>query len=112
MALAAGDLRHVITIQVKAETTDEFGGPVFTWTDFAFGVRCKIVPLTGKESIVAQAEMSQARTRFLMRYLPGVGPDMRIVDDAGQVHEILYVANVKGEGRELEILAKAWVNEG
>lgn len=112
MTLAAGTLRHAVDIQSKTEATDEYGGQVFEWTTVMAGVRCKVIPVSGKEMISAGAEQSQIRTRFMMRYREGIAPTMRIVDKAGEVHEIVSVIDVDGMGRDLEIVTKAWVNEG
>lgn len=110
LALAAGDLRHVISIQAKIETTDLYGGQIFTWANVAAGVRCKKTPLSGKEKMQSRAEYSEISTRFRMRYRSGVTPAMRIVESTGEVHEIISVANIDGMNRELEILAKSLVN--
>ena len=112
MAVAAGDLRHSIDIQLKVETTDEeYGGKVFSWSTVISGVRCKVVPVSGKEMITAGAEQSQIRTRFFMRYRYGVTSAMRVVDKSGDIHEIVSVVDVDGQGRFLEVVTKAWVGD-
>ena len=110
LALAAGDLRHVISLQTKTTATDEFGGDVFTWEDTVTGVRCKKTPLSGKERMQSKAEYSEITTRFRLRYRTGITPAMRIVESTGEVHEIISVVDIDGRKRELEILAKSLVN--
>lgn len=110
LATAAGDLRHVVSIQSRAPGEDSFGGEIMVWTTIMTGVRCKKVPVSGREQMRAAAEYSEVRTRFRLRYREGISPDMRVVEASGITHEIISVINIDGLNRELELLTKAYVD--
>ena len=102
--IRAGELRHIIEIQERTESTDGYGGKLFTWTEFAT-VRAKFAPIKGRELTAAKAEYSEGTVRFYIRYLSGVTAKMRIIYN-GQVYEIkAQPINTEGMNRELEILA-------
>jgi len=110
--LAAGELRHTITIQGKTlSPVNEYGEQAPVWSDFATGIRCKKVQMSGKEIIIAGAEKSSLQTRFFIRAIPGIDDSMRVIDSDGGVNEIISIIDSGGLGRELEILTKAWVDE-
>lgn len=108
--IAAGELRHVITIQERAETTDAYGGTVYIWSDFAT-VRAKVQPLRGRELIAAQAAQNQTTVKFYIRYLAGIDSTMRLVWD-GNNYDIEPPVDVNGQGRVLEIMAKTGMSTG
>jgi SPP1 family predicted phage head-tail adaptor len=111
IALAAGAMRQVITIQNKTVVTDAtYGGTTETWFDFAADVRAKREPLSGKELLVAGAEQGIMKVRFRTRWLAGVEPAMRIVHD-DKYYDIISVVDVDGLNRELDILTK-WRADG
>lgn len=109
--IPAGELRHVISIQARTSSTDEYGGTVFTWADYASNVRAKKSPLRGRQVVSAASEKVEATDVFSIRYIDGVEDTMRIVCD-GQYHDIVHIADVKGMGRVLEITTKTGASTG
>jgi SPP1 family predicted phage head-tail adaptor len=108
--LRTGRLRHKIIIQYRTATTDEYGGPVQVWTDYAT-VTAGVDSLSGREFLAAQAAQSEASVRFNMRYVAGVDAEMRIVYN-GKFHNILNITDPEERHRELIILTTQGVNEG
>lgn len=109
--MRAGPLRHKVTIQHRTASTDEYGGQIQTWSDFASNVGASINNLSGREFLAAQAAQSEASVRFTMRYVAGVDARMRIVYK-GKFHNILNITDPEERHRELIILTTEGVNEG
>lgn len=103
--IRAGKLRQVITYQAKAQTVDEYGGPVETWSDFAT-VRASVAPLIGKDMLSSMAAQSTAEMRINHRYLAGVTSAMRIVWEGLEYEIVGEPANVHGLSREIEVMAR------
>lgn len=79
MAIRAGKLRHLVTIQAPSETRDACGGEIPNgWTDFAT-VWASVEPLQGREYLAAAGVEARATTRIRIRYLAGVTAAMRVV---------------------------------
>lgn len=77
--LAAGRLRHRITLQSKGTPTrDAMGGEVITWTDVAT-VPAEVAALSGRALIAAQQAQSEVTTRITLRYRADIQPDWRIL---------------------------------
>lgn len=98
MSIAAGRLRHRVTIEQKVITRDpDTGAPITTWQPFATDIAAEVVPLSAKEFIAAQAMQSQVSARITLRYRPGLLAAMRITF-RGQVYNIAGVLpdNVSG----------------
>ena len=78
LLLAAGDLRHSITIQQPSTTRDVAGQPVSTWTN-VLTTRAKIEGTTSntyKELVADGAIASQATDVFTLRW-PGSSIDLK-----------------------------------
>ena len=103
--IRAGKLRQVITYQAKTVTTDAYGGPVETWSDFAT-VRASVAPLIGKDMMASMAAQSTAEMRINHRYLPGITSAMRIMWDGAEYEIVGEPANVHGLSREIEVYAR------
>lgn len=73
--LRAGELRHLVELQEKAEGPgrDEYGKPTFTWTTRA-KCWCKIEQLTANEQLIAQQQNSQATHKIATRWMSSVHP--------------------------------------
>lgn len=98
MSIAAGRLRHRVTIEQKVITRDPDTGAVIPgWQPFATDVAAEVVPLSAKEFIAAQAMQSQVTTRITIRYVTGLLASMRITF-RGQVYNIAGILpdNVSG----------------
>lgn len=103
--MQAGKLRHRLAIQQKSVTRDDHGGEVVSWTAFAT-VWGEYRPLRGREYEAMRAAQAEITVRFVIRYLVGVNPAMRIVHD-DVPHDIIEVIDVGGRKRELELLCRA-----
>jgi SPP1 family predicted phage head-tail adaptor len=78
MALAAGKLRHRVTIQEQVETRDSSGDVLIEWEDFAV-VWAAVEPLSVREFISAQSMQSQIVARITVRYRDDLTATMRIL---------------------------------
>jgi SPP1 family predicted phage head-tail adaptor len=108
--IRAGRLRHKILLQRKAMTTDDYGGPVETWTDFSTPW-ASVEPLSGRELANAQAVNAETTTKITMRYLAGVTAADRIIFE-GRFYNIQSVIDEEMRHRQLVILASEGLNEG
>lgn len=108
--MQVGLYRHIVAFQRKNESTDEYGGDVFSWSTFAT-TWARVRPLQGRDLIASESERNEAKVRFNCRFVAGVVPAMRIVWQ-GRNHEIISVADINGMGRELEILTREGMSEG
>jgi len=80
MTLAAGRLRHRITIQSPVTRQDPTSGTVSTrWKDFASDVPAAIEPLSVREFIASQQMQSAVSARITIRYRTGLTAQMRIL---------------------------------
>lgn len=80
MTLAAGRLRHRISIQKPKNTQDPATGNIVTrWIDVATDVPAAIEPLSVREFIASQQMQSEISTRIVIRFREGLTADMRIL---------------------------------
>ena len=101
----AGELRHRITLQKFATTTDADGFVVQDWVDVAT-VWAAVENLHGREYWEAATVQAENTLKFTIRYRPDVTNDMRIVF-RGQTYEITAIDNIKYRNEFLEIKAVA-----
>lgn len=77
---AAGTLRHKVFIQERVDELDEVGSPVDAWQEIAT-VWASIGDFSGREYLeAAQALINQTSTNILVRYRPGLFPEMRLIE--------------------------------
>ncbi|MEF2074352.1 phage head closure protein [Consotaella aegiceratis] len=79
--MRAGELDRTIVIQSYANTVDEYGTPVETWTDFSPPVRAQIVQQSTDEFLASYGESDNFAVVFRIRWLSGVTTDHRVVYD-------------------------------
>lgn len=113
--MRANELRHSIQIQSKSEDRDEYGQPKTVWTTFAT-LRAKIIPVSGRERMAAQATRAEISSIVSIRY------QARFSDPiAMAAHRILYksrILNIAGcrdideMHFEIEISCSEGVNDG
>jgi SPP1 family predicted phage head-tail adaptor len=78
--MRAGLLRHRIDIQSLGLTQDtDTGEMVEGWVTTWAKVPASVRPLSARDLIAAQAGQSEATSRIVIRYRPGVLPTMRIL---------------------------------
>lgn len=74
--MRAGRLRNRVTLQEKSVMLSAEGEETITWVNVAT-VWAGIEPASGREYGIASAEYAEVTTRIVMRYRPGVVPEMR-----------------------------------
>lgn len=107
----AGDLRHRVAIQERVEEQDEDSGAIFwTWEtvndergDWS-SLAAQKLPLSAREFEAAAAIQAQVSTRFVMRWMTGVAPKMRLVHD-GKTYDINGVMEDQDTGRDYMTLS-------
>lgn len=109
--IAAGSLRHRVTLQEQVHTVGEYGEISLTWTDVA-EVWADVHPLSVREFIASQAVQNQVSTRIVIRYRDDVTPDMRIAYK-GKIYGIEGVLPDPFSGTEyLTLACSSGVNNG
>jgi SPP1 family predicted phage head-tail adaptor len=89
--LAAGKLRHRVTLQSKGTPTrDAMGGEVVTWTTVDT-VWAEVRPLSGRALIAAKQAKSEVTASITLRHRDDISPDWRVVhgSDTYDVHAII-----------------------
>lgn len=107
--IRAGDLRHSVTIERRSSTQDAAGEPVRTWTLVATR-RAAIKRLPGSEVFSAQQNQGRVPTVFLLRWLSGVLPAMRLTS-GGKVYNITSARDPDGRLEMLEVVCEELVEE-
>lgn len=98
--MRAGKLDRVITIQRSTYEVDEYGTPVFAWTDLAT-LRAQIVQASTEEFIRGWGVSDETVIIFRTRFLDGVILADRIVYE-GENHNIKEIKEI-GRRRGLEM---------
>lgn len=116
--MEAGLLRHRIDIQQLATDTsgdlpqDEHGDPELTWATWATGVPAQKVVGQSREGATGDVIVSEWKTRFRIRWRPGLVPTMRILHGS-DVWNIAGIEPDNDSGRDFVWLpVTAGVNDG
>lgn len=116
--MKAGLLRWPITIQQKTSTKNTTTGEVtYTFSDFA-SVRADIQPVSRKgsrsawEGVIAEQVKPQKVAQFVIRYIPGVTEQMRIVDTAGLFWDIKAIIDEETRNRTLYLISEYGLDNG
>jgi SPP1 family predicted phage head-tail adaptor len=97
----------VVTVDSNGEATEE-------WTD-SFGgqeISASIEPLSGRELVAAQQVHSRVTTRIIVRYRPGILPEMRIVHRGVLYNIEAVVPDAESGYRHATLLCYSGTNEG
>lgn len=99
--LQAGKLRHRVTLQRQAETQDSAtGAVVVSWQNVAT-VWAAIEPVSAREFIASQSEVSRVTTRITIRYRSDITSKMRLYHSAKDAfYNIEGVLSDKDSGLE------------
>jgi SPP1 family predicted phage head-tail adaptor len=100
----AGQLDRRVRLQSFTTTTDEWGEIIETWVDLATVWAARRIE-SGREVFESGQEQAVVDTRFLIRYLPGIEPRMRLIDGAW-TYDILAVLP-RGREAGLELVCRA-----
>lgn len=103
MVIRAGKLRNKIVIQQNTPSTDSFGERDASWSTFAT-VWADIKPLTSREYWDAVQVNAESTLKFVIRYLSGVTPKMRISWDS-RIFNIESIINVDERNKMIVLLA-------
>ena len=84
--LEAGKLRHRLQIQTPVESQNQAtGDSEITWT--AIGVVwADISPISAREFVASETEVSKVTTRITIRYTQDVKPKMRLYHQAKDIY--------------------------
>ena len=99
-----GRLRHLISIQYRIKSQNEFGEVVENWMELT-KAWAEIKPIKSNEYFAAFKERAEVTHRVVMRYVEGIKPSMRI-EAKGRVFEIVGIRNYFERDEYLEIMAK------
>lgn len=118
--IQAGMLREVIVIQSPVEIQDSLGQLDIAYETLYEDVRAQIVPLSGREYITAKQVMADVTTRMMIRRIPNVTPNCRIVrtittDDpvTVEVYDVLAVLPDAESGQQyLTLMCVQRIAEG
>lgn len=100
----AGDLRHKIVVKQREITVDENGKPHEDWVTFK-EVFAKVKNLHGREFWEARAVNAETTVKFVVRFIVGLLPDMRI-EFGGKFYEIIAIDDIEYKKRWMEIKGK------
>lgn len=103
MALAAGDLRHLVQIQKPQSYQDQSTGEPRTRWKMVVQVYAQIVPASAREFIAANATQSEVNGRIVIRARSDVDATMRVVHK-GKAYQILGVLADPVSGMEYQTL--------
>lgn len=96
--IAAGRLRHIVSIERQVEIIDSNGDHHREW-QYVTSLRAEIRPLSGRELLMAQQVQSQVSVNIVARYREDVDASMRIKNN-GTIYNILAVIHDPESGRE------------
>jgi len=105
--MKAGKLRHRITIQKATEAPNEYGEMVQTWGTFAT-VSAAYYPLKGMELVAAQTINPRVSGDWVIRYLKGITPKMRILFES-RIFLIDGITDTEERHIEMRIRTEEWV---
>jgi SPP1 family predicted phage head-tail adaptor len=97
--MKAADLTELLTLEQDVVAEDALGGQGKTPEDVD-AVWAKVLPLSSREALQAQATQSVVTTRIRMRYRDDLVPTMRLRREDGTVFEIVGVR---------ELVARQWL---
>jgi SPP1 family predicted phage head-tail adaptor len=125
MTLAAGRLRHRVSLQQLTPVLDSDGdviqdmntGEVARIWSTLTDLWAAIEPLSGKEFIQSQAYQSKVTGRVVIRWTPGINAGMRFVHQRDLIPDLFYnieaVLPDRDSGMEyMTCLVSQGVNEG
>jgi SPP1 family predicted phage head-tail adaptor len=113
--MQAGHLNKTIVLQRRDMQRDSHGAQVPTWSDVA-QMRAAIMPLSGRQALVAQAFNAQLTHQILVRYThrfadPLELPKMRIVWGT-RIFNIHAAINADESNRQVTLMVFEGMNDG
>lgn len=109
--IAAGKLRHLVTLQKKSVSgKDVMGGQLYTWADVATE-RASVRPASAREVQAADQRQGETLVEIELRYRADVVQEWRVLWQ-GRPYDIRSVLDVDGRGRHLKLLAAVGLRDG
>lgn len=109
--MLAPRLRHRIDIQQNTETIID-GDRSYAWTTIHAAVPADFLSGPGREFLAAEAIRAETAGRFVIRYLPGVTAEMRVLWE-GLAWNIKAPPIIDATARrDMTLLVGAGVNDG
>lgn len=113
--MRANELRHSITIQSKSKERGAEGGPSIAWVADAT-IRAKIVPVSGRERLAAQANRAEishiVSIRYQAQFSNPVDMAARRILYGSRILNIASARDVDERHFEIEITCTEGVNDG
>jgi SPP1 family predicted phage head-tail adaptor len=97
--LAAGRLRHQLTIERPSLIQDASGATSTAWSHVAV-TYAAIEPLSARDFVAAQTLKSRASVRIVIRYRSGLNASMRLVGTDGTIYTPLGFLHDRDTGRD------------
>jgi len=108
----AGNLRHLITIQRRADVQDPNTGAMTPGWEDVTETWASIEPLSVRDFISAGSNQSEISARIVIRYRSGIDSSMRILE-GNRIFDIKGVLTDPNSGREyLTLPVSEGVNNG
>jgi SPP1 family predicted phage head-tail adaptor len=98
--MMSGDLRHYVTIK-KPYNSDTWGTGQFFLTFCS--LYADIKPANGSRNFEANQNNAKITHEIKTRFVPGLLPSFRIIDDNGKTYRIESIIDVGERQRELKI---------
>lgn len=111
--MRAGKLRTLVTVQEAVQTQDSGGAPETTWVTQST-VWGSVMPIRGREALMAGQLLADQDTRIIIRWSPqmaSINRRWRVVVK-GNPYDIISVINVDEGDRQIELLCKSGLNAG
>lgn len=111
--LSAGRLRHRVTIEEPMRTQDPDTGEVtVSWTTVHENLPAAIEPVSVREFISAHQAQSEITTMIVLRYLPGLRPEMRIRNGATIYAPLGFLPDKASNAEYVTVPCKDGVSDG
>ncbi len=109
--IAAGRLRHVVSIERQVEIIDSNGDHSREW-EYVTSLRAEVKDLSGRELLLAQQVQSSVSTDIVTRFNASVDATCRIKHN-GVVYNVTAVIHDANSGREFMVLrCERGLNDG
>lgn len=102
--MRAGKLDRTITVQRSANALNEYGTPVFSWSDLAT-LRAQIIDSRAEEFLSGGTASDKTLAVFRVRYFAGITNADRVIHD-GKTFNIREVKEI-GRRKGLELRVEA-----
>ena len=108
-----GKLNRYIRIEEYTSTIDpDFGGVTQAWTPLVENIAAEILSVSGREFFSAQEQLNGVNYKITIRYIDGVLPNMRIVNESGTIYNIKAVLPDSTGKRYITLMCELGVNNG